>query len=167
MSFASNSPGHRIFVVGSYDHNFFKFGKTMVSMYWESRTIGNTSYAFGTDANGDGGTANDLIYIPRDTSEMNFQQFPLNGVTYTAAQQATAWDAYINQDPYLSKHRAVRPPQRVLPAARPSPRHERLAGRAFQGRGRHPPVQFRVDIENFTNMLNSNWRQLRPSTTSR
>ncbi len=36
---------------------------------------------------------------------MNFLPETVSGVTFTAAQQATAWDAYINQDQYLRKHR--------------------------------------------------------------
>ena len=55
--------------------------------------------------NSDGGTSNDMIYIPRDVSEMNFQAFTASGRTFTAAEQAQAWDAYIAQDPYLRKHR--------------------------------------------------------------
>src|SRR6185436_1197709 len=105
-----NSPGHRWFAVGSYSRDFFKFGATTVSLFWESRTIGNTSYIFAADANGDGGALNDLIYVPRDQSEMNFVPYSIttNGVvvaSFTAAEQATAWDAYIAQDPYLSTRR--------------------------------------------------------------
>ena len=56
--------------------------------------------------NGDGFSGNDLIYIPRDTSEMNFVQFThTNGRVFTAAEQAQAFEAYIQQDSYLSKHR--------------------------------------------------------------
>ena len=36
---------------------------------------------------------------------MNFSAFTSGGVAFTAAQQAAAWEAYINQDNYLSKHR--------------------------------------------------------------
>ena len=36
---------------------------------------------------------------------MNFQTFTSGGATFTAAEQAAAWDAYISQDAYLSKHR--------------------------------------------------------------
>ena len=36
--------------------------------------------------NGDGGTANDLLYVHRSASEMNFQDIP----GFTAAQQAAA-----------------------------------------------------------------------------
>ena len=65
----------------------------------------DTSYVFSGDLNADGGTSNDLIYIPRDVSEMNFQTFTQGARTYTAAEQAAAWDAYIEQDDYLREHR--------------------------------------------------------------
>ena len=49
--------------------------------------------------------SNDLYYIARDQSEMNFQPFSVGTRLYTAAEQAAAWDAYISQDSYLSEHR--------------------------------------------------------------
>jgi hypothetical protein len=162
LSISATSPGHRFFLVGSYNRNFFKFGASTVSMYWESRTIGNTSYTFAADANGDGGTSNDLIYIPRDQSEMFFQPFSvtISGVTtsFTAAQQAAAWDAYIKQDPYLSQHRGEYAGRNALFL----PLVHRLDFSASQdfsfmsGATRHT-FQFRVDIDNFTNLLNSDW----------
>ena len=110
VAFSANSPGHRFFAVGSYSKNFLKIGATTVSLFWESRTIGNSSYIFASDANGDGGGTNDLIYIHRDQSEMNFVPYNIraSGVvvaSFTAAQQAAAWDAYIAQDEYLSSRR--------------------------------------------------------------
>ena len=36
---------------------------------------------------------------------MNFVAFTAASRTFTAAEQAAAWDAYIAQDAYLSKHR--------------------------------------------------------------
>ena len=63
-----HSPGHRLFVVGPTTATSSSSAEDDgFSLYWESRTIGNASYTFPADANGDGGTANDLIYIPRDT----------------------------------------------------------------------------------------------------
>ena len=35
------------------------------------------------------------IYVPRDTSEMNFKPLTVSGVTFSAAQQAAAFEAYI------------------------------------------------------------------------
>ena len=75
LAFSSNSPGHRFFVAGSYTKQYFGFGGTTVSAFWEARTIGNASYLFSGDMNGDTASGNDLIYIHRDQSEMNFSQF--------------------------------------------------------------------------------------------
>jgi hypothetical protein len=58
-----------------------------------------------TDSNGDGGTSNDLIYIPRNVDEMNFQTFTASGRTFTAAEQAAAWETCIRQDAYLRANR--------------------------------------------------------------
>jgi hypothetical protein len=162
VAFSQNSPGHRWFAVGSYSKDFFKFGATTVSLYWESRTIGNTSYIFADDANGDSGRGNDLIYIARDQSEMNFVQFSttFSGVTttFSPAQQAAAWDAYIAQDPYLSKRRGQYAERGAffLPMVH---RADFSASQDFTfGAGSHKhTLQFRWDVDNFTNLLNSDW----------
>lgn len=93
VSFSTNSPGHRVFTALSYRKEYFRLGATSVSLFAEGRTLGNTSYTFSGDLNGDGGNGNDLIYIPRDQSEMNFEPFTTTGSTgrtFTAAEQAAA-----------------------------------------------------------------------------
>ena len=87
-----------------YTKQYFGFGATSIGMFWESRTLGNTSYIFAADSNGDGANG-DLIYIPRNTSEMNFVTFTAGGNTFTAEQQTAAFESYIAQDKYLSAHR--------------------------------------------------------------
>jgi outer membrane receptor protein involved in Fe transport len=154
LSYAGASPGHRFFLTGSFRREYFGFGATSFSAFWESRTIGNTSYIFSGDINGDGATANDLLYIHRNVSEMNFQDIP----GFSAAQQAAAWDAYIAQDPYLSERRG----EYAVRGAVFLPLMHRLDFGLTQdvfanlGGERHR-FQFRVDIVNFGNMLNSNW----------
>jgi len=154
VAFSTASPGHRFFASGSYSRNYFPFGTTTFALVWESRTIGNASYVFGTDANGDGGTSNDLLYIPRDQSEMNF----VASGGFTAQQQADAWEAYIRQDPYLSQHRGEYAQRNAVFL----PFLHRADFSASQdvnfkiGRSSHT-VQFRWDVDNFTNLLNSDW----------
>jgi len=85
-------------------------GPTSVSVYFDGRSAGTDSYVFSNDMNGDGASGNDLIYIPRNVGEMNFDTLKVGpaGPTqqvFTPAQQVAAWDAYISQDPYLSTHR--------------------------------------------------------------
>jgi len=105
VGFSSSTLGHRVFGAATFSRDWFRFGGTTVSLFWDGVTRGNASYRFQGDMNGDSNANNDLIYIHRNTSEMNFQTFTAGGVTYTADQQAQAWEAYINQDPYLSKNR--------------------------------------------------------------
>jgi outer membrane receptor protein involved in Fe transport len=154
LAFADASPGHRFFMAGTYRREYFGFGATSFSAYFEARTIGNASYIFSGDMNGDGGTSNDLLYIHRNVSEMNFQDIP----GFTAAQQAAAWDAYISQDPYLSERRG----QYAERGAVFLPLVKRLDFSITQdlfaniGGERHR-FQFRVDMINFGNLLSENW----------
>ncbi|HEX9248352.1 MAG TPA: hypothetical protein VF856_02565, partial [Gemmatimonadaceae bacterium] len=106
------APGHRFFGAVSYTRDFVGVGPTSISVYFDDRSAGNGSYVFNGDMNGDGANGNDLIYIPRNTGEMNFvRKFvrfspaPADTMVWTPAQQVAAWDAFINQDPYLSSHR--------------------------------------------------------------
>ncbi|MEO5896354.1 MAG: carboxypeptidase regulatory-like domain-containing protein [Vicinamibacterales bacterium] len=156
---SANAPGHRFFLTASYSKDYFGWGGTTVSAFWESRTIGNASYLFGSDMNGDSGI-NDLIYIARDQSEMNFvtstQGNPAR--TFTPAEQAAAWDAFISQDKYLSSRRG----QYAERGAVWLPMVHRLDFSVAQNffvnvGGKRNTFQFRVDIDNFTNLLNENW----------
>ncbi len=108
--------------------------------------------------NGDTATNNDLIYIPRDTSEMNFSTFTTGGVTFTADQQAAALEAYINQDDYLKKHRGEYAERGALFLPMVFRTDLSLVQDFFANlAGRRHTFQFRIDIQNFSNMLNSDW----------
>ena len=159
MAFSSNSPGHRVFVTASYTKQYFSWGGTTVSAFWEARTNGNNSYIFSGDMNGDTATTNDLIYIPRDVSEMNFVQFTApSGRVFTAAEQSAAWDAYIAQDSYLSKHRGeyaerggvFLPMVKRIDLSVSQDIFHVFGGQKHSG-------QIRLDITNFGNLLNHNW----------
>ena len=158
LGFAAESPGHRFFIVGSYTAEYFNFGKTTLSLFYDSYTGGNTSYVFSGDLNGDGGTSNDLIYVPRDQSEMNFVENTFRGVTYTPAEQAAAWEAYISQDPYLSNRRGQYAERFGVFLPMVKRIDLSLAQDLFaELGGRRHSLQFRTDILNFGNLLNKNW----------
>jgi hypothetical protein len=159
------SPGHRWFANISYTHEYFGFGATSVSAFWEMRHSQVTStpssrmsYVYGGDMNGDGISNNDLIYIPRNTAEMNFVPLTVGGRTFTPAEQAQAFDAYINQDSYLSDHRGeyARRNGAVTPLF--SSVDLSVTQNVFRNLGgaRHA-LQVRLDIVNFGNLLNSDW----------
>jgi hypothetical protein len=158
LAYALASPGHRFFVAGSYTAEYFRFGKTTFSVFFDAFTNGNTSYTFGGDMNGDGGTSNDLIYVHRDQSEMNFETYTTGGVTFTAAEQAAAWDAYISQDSYLSERRGQYAERGAVFLPIVKRMDVSVAQEIFTNLGgRRHGLQFRADILNFGNLLNSDW----------
>jgi outer membrane receptor protein involved in Fe transport len=169
LGYAATSPGHRFFTALSYRRQFLPVGPTSISFFYEGRTINNTSYIYAADANGDGGT-NDLIYIPRNTSEMRFVQYTQGASgtagqpgfvparTFTVQEQEAAWQAYIEQDKYLRANRgqyaernAVFLPMIWRADLSISQDLARMVG------GRRNGVQVRADILNVTNLLNSDW----------
>lgn len=164
LAYAGTSPGHRFFLAASIRKEYFSFGSTTASLFLENRTIGNTSYTFSGDMNGDGGFGNDLIYIPRDVSEMNFQEYSINAsgsspaVTFTSAQQAAAWDAYISQDKYLSKNRGKYAERGAVFLPRVTRADFSIAQGVFRNVGpNRNALQIRLDFLNVGNLLNKNW----------
>lgn len=160
LGFSSATLKHRVFGAVTYRAEYFKFGATTFSGFWETRTLGNGSYVFSGDLNGDGGTSNDLIYIPRDASEMNFGNITSSSgtVLFTPAQQAAAWESFIQKDKYLSKHRgeyAVRGAAFLPFVTRVDFSVAQEVFAKFFG-GEHK-FQFRMDILNFGNLLNKDW----------
>ncbi len=169
VSFSSFSPGHRVFVALSYKKEYAKFGATTVSIFTEGRTQNNTSYMFSADANGDG-QSNDLVYVPRDVSEMNFQQYCVSASgavvatcataarTFTVADQQTAWEGYITQDKYLNAHRgeyAVRNAV-FLPILFRSDLGVTQEIFTHVG-GKKNSLSVRFDVLNLDNLLNKKW----------
>ncbi len=157
LGYSSSSPGHRFFLSASYTKRYFGFGATSISGFWETRTIGNTSYIFAADANGDGANG-DLIYIPKDKSEMNFQAFTAGGITFSAEQQANAFDSYITQDSYLSKNRGSYAERGAVFLPLLHRMDVSLTQDVFKDiKGKRNAGQFRIDVQNFGNLLNSDW----------
>jgi hypothetical protein len=158
LGYSGASPGHRLYIRAAFARQLFKFGMTSVAVFWNTYTGGNSSYVFSGDMNGDTASGNDLIYIPRDQSEMNFVTFTASGKTFSAADQAAAFDAYISGDKYLSKHRGQYAQRGAVFLPRVTRTDLSFVQDVFGklGSTKHTG-QFRIDILNFSNMLNHNW----------
>jgi hypothetical protein len=156
VGFGQNSPGSRLFAAVSYRLISSDVGATTISIFFDNYTPGNGSYTYSGDMNGDAVSNNDLIYVPRGQSEMSFVQ---NGA-FTPAQQAAAWDAYINQDKYLSKRRG----QYAERGGAFLPWVSRMDLSLIQSINtelfdKKHTLEIRLDILNFSNMLSKNWGQ--------
>jgi outer membrane receptor protein involved in Fe transport len=157
-AYSSNTPGPRLFGAVSYRRDFTGVGPTTISVGFGASRPGQASYVYSGDMNGDGAFNNDLIYIPRNTSEMNFVPEVVGTDTFSVTQQATAWDAFINQDPYLSKHRgqvAERGAAFTPMVFRADMTISQDVGRMMGGQDHR--LQIRLDILNVTNLINHNW----------
>ncbi len=107
VSYADNDLRHKVAGYVNYRKEYGgQFGAaTMVTLGMISTSGSKVSYNYGTDLNGDGQPNNDLLYIPNSGTELNFVPLTVGSgataQTFTAAQQATAYDAYIDGNPYL------------------------------------------------------------------
>ena len=163
LAYSANTPGKRIFLAATYSRQYFGWGATTVSAFYDGHTnaaaFGNgSSYVFSGDANGDGVSGNDLIYIPRDQSEMNFKPLTVSGRTYSPADQAAAFEQYIQADDYLSSHRGQYAQRNAvfLPVVN---RIDLSLTQDVFGNigGKRHSGQIRLDITNFGNLLKNDW----------
>lgn len=165
-AFGGGTPGHKMSLAASYRAEYFNFGATTISLYWGGAknsifSFSNYSYSFSGDLNGDGG-ANDLIYIPKNASEMNFQQYTATvagqTVTFTVQQQIDAWNAYIENDEYLRRNRGNYAERGATSLPMVFRADLSVIQEVFANfLGQRNSLQFRVDVMNFGNLLNKDW----------
>jgi hypothetical protein len=157
---------HKLLASGSYTLRWLKNFSTDFSLFYQGVSGAAHDYVYTGDANGDASTSTDLLYVPKDvnnTAEIQFRAIAGN-TPRTAAEQAAAFDKFINNSPCLSKLRgqimtrnACRQPffNQVDVAIRqniPTVADQRIS------------VQF--DIFNFGNLLNKKWGQQRVTEAS-
>ena len=89
---------------------------------------------------------------------MNFVDLDAAGAHVHRGGAGDGVRRYINQDEYLSKHRGEYAERDgVIDADVPDDGPVDLAGPLHEHRRQRNAFQFRLDIQNFGNMLNSNW----------
>ena len=130
--------GHRAFLAGSHRFEYLKVGATTLSFFLEGRNAGNASYTYAGDLNGDGGTANDLIYVPRDESEMNFQTSPRGAARSRRRSRRRRGTPTSRRTATWQAPRGVRRAQRSPAADGMAARLQRRPG-ALREPGRAPP----------------------------
>ena len=164
LALSNNNTPHRIVGILGYKIEYGKNvgASTSINLGYIGEQAGPFSYTYGSDMNGDQINGNDLIYVPKNASEIRFQPLTITNGTvntvYTEVQQQAAYDAYINQDKYLSSRRGQYAARNggVLPML------HRLDLSATQDfyitiAGKKNNFQFRADILNFTNFVNKDW----------
>ncbi|MBK7834752.1 MAG: TonB-dependent receptor [Gemmatimonadetes bacterium] len=150
---------HRL--VGQFSYAFKT--KTDVTLTYVGETGAAFTYTVNGDVNGDGFNQNDPIYIPKsstDPTEIQFRNFTRAGTTtvVTAAEQAAAFDKFINSLDCLNDNRGSFAPRNECNA--PWSNTINLSLRQSLKTIGAQNVSFQLDIFNFANFLNKDWGQV-------
>jgi len=157
LSYANYVVPDRIVASFTYRKEYIKHLATQISMFIEGSIGGRFSYTYTNDFNRDGQT-NDLIYVPKDASEITFVDQTYNGVTYTGKQQSDLFFRYIEQDKYLSSRKGKYAERNGAKFPWRNQVDVKFAQDLFTNiGGKRNTLQFTIDIFNFGNLLNKNW----------
>lgn len=170
VSFANYVVPDRVIASLSYRKEYFRNLGTTFSLFLEGSSQGRFSYIYGGDLNRDGQN-NDLIYVPRNASEITFTDFnygtSANPNIFTAKQQSDLFFRYIEQDPYLSSRRGQYAERNGALLPWRNQIDVKFAQDLFADiKGKRNTLQFTVDVFNFGNMLNKNWGLVRSINNS-
>ncbi len=156
-SYSDNDTRHRLIGNITYRKEIAKTAAIQISLFGQAQSQGRFSYIYSNDMNGDGISGNDLLYVPKDKSEMNFD--PITGSTpFTVQQQKDAFEGYIQQNAYLNNNRGkvVQRNGVLIPVLTRLDLSAMVELFKKIGSQRHT-IQFRADIFNIGNMINHKW----------
>lgn len=152
LGFSKYGNQHRVIGVASkkwtYSNDHYA---TTISTFFEYARGGRFNYVYGGDINGDGSGINDLIYIPTSGE--------IGQMAFSGAGQGAAFEAFIQQDDYLSGRRG----QYAERYGALAPWRSRWDVKIMQdinfeiSNGKMNTLQFSIDILNVGNLISSEW----------
>ena len=172
----------RIIASANYRFDYAKHFATIIGAVFEATPSGVSSYTYSGDLNGDGNTSNDLIYIPRSSTDINLidvgsYKSGVGVTTGTAADPRTSaqiWNQlnnFITQDHYLYHHRGhyAQANSVVLPWFKHLDLHAQedvyFYTKDKNSKDKHT-LSFTADMLNVGNFLNRNWGLVKTTTLS-
>ena len=164
LSWSAFSMPHRVNGYISYSVDWLKHATSTFSIFYNGTNQGRLQYIFSAAPEGGINTTQALIYIPKDKSEMRFNDYTYTAsdgtTTFTSAQQAAdVFDAYISSNKYLNSRRG----QYAERYGDVQPWVNRFDFKFVQdiysnfGGNNRYLLQFTFDIINAGNLLNNNW----------
>ncbi len=153
LSYSDFDMGSRVVGFLSYHFEWLNHLGTTFSLFYNGQSGKRYSYIYNDygDLNGNGESDNNLIYIPASSSEIN-----LNDNSYAEL------DAYIEADPYLSKHRGEYAERNGARSPFTNIFDFKIVQDVFTnfGSNRTHTLQVTFDIFNLGNMLNKDWGRM-------
>ena len=157
LGFSAGSFDGRFLLSASYTAVWGKNAETNFGLIYQLYRPFRYSYCYNGDINGDGRAYNDLIYIPKTFDEIRNNL--VAGDFGTVDEAWEALDSFIEQDPYLSKHRGEYSERNggITPFANQLDFSIYHDFKVSQNNGRVHTLRFSFDIANFLNLLNKDW----------
>ncbi|MHA6247029.1 TonB-dependent receptor [Pontibacter sp. CAU 1760] len=164
LGFQSFAIPHRVVANFSYRKSYLNHFASTLSVFYEGANQSNYSFIINGDLNADGNSSSDLMYIPRDRAEMNFEAYTIKidgqNKTFSEDEQKDAFEQFINNSPYLSENRGAYAER----SGALLPWYNRMDARFLQdfyittgkNNTKHT-LQFSADVLNVPNMINKDW----------
>jgi hypothetical protein len=157
LSYSNFDLRHRI--VGSFGSTIMwnKSNATSIAFVYSGQSGNPYSLIYQSAPFGNGSNA-PLPYVPQNANDIRLVDYTLNGVVYTAAQQATDLFAMINGDKYLSTRKGQYAERNGLhtPWVHQLDMKIMHEFKLSQTNTRHS-IQLSLDIFNVLNLLNNSW----------
>jgi len=142
----------------SYRIEYLKSMGTSISMFYEGGSTGRFSYVYSNNVVRDGAGTNNLIYIPKDPSEITFVNRTVNTFVWTAQAQSDAFFAYIDQDKYLRSRKGKYAERNGALMPWRNQFDVKIMQDFFVNvGGKRNTLQVSLDILNFANLLSKHW----------
>lgn len=150
----------RIIASVFYRKEFIRHLGTQVTLVYDGSNS-RFSYTYSGDINRDGANA-DLIYVPKDPSEIKFSDLKVvtgtTTVTYTAQQQSDMFFRYVEQDKYLRGRKGKYAERNGAIAPFTGQFDFKFVQDIFSNiGGKRNTLQFSWDVQNLGNFLNKEW----------
>ncbi len=171
---SNNYLPNRIIASMIYKKEFSKNLLSSIGLVYEGAPNYATSYYVSGDVNNDGQSFNDLMFVPKDPSQIklvNASTVTVGGVAYPDKRdQTTLWNqlnTFISNNPYLSTRRGQFAERNayVLPWTHKLDLNFTQDIRFTAGKNKHT-IRLTADIYNLTNLLNKDWGVFYVPTTT-
>ncbi|MGH1338074.1 MAG: TonB-dependent receptor [Aureispira sp.] len=151
---------HRLVFNVNYIHKWSKSHSTSINVVATVRSGSPFSFVYAGDLNRDGSSRNDVVYIPKDASEIRFSDITdaTGTVVTTAAEQWEQFDNYISNNDYLNSNRGNYAERNGARTPWNGQVDLRLAHTWYLNRDKNDQrIEISLDVINFANLLNSQW----------
>jgi outer membrane receptor for ferrienterochelin and colicin len=170
--FSNNYLPHRIVASINYGKEFIKNTRTSFAILYEgspNNIQSSLSYTYAGDLNNDGFNGNDLMFVPKDASQIKLVNASAVGGVADTRTQAELWsqlDAFISNNPYLSTRRGQFAERQALVLPWVHRADLNITQDVYiKYKDTKHTLRFTMDLFNFTNFLSKNWGVNQVATT--